>query len=102
MVPDITDLPRAIQLALTPVFLLTGIGGLLSVMTSRLSRIIARGRALHVAMHTLRIAAPNRSNALPTRRPTLMNRVCYSIATKSRRFADDSPPAAPYANTKTA
>lgn len=36
----------AIQLALTPVFLLTAIAGLLSVMAGRLSRIVDRGRAL--------------------------------------------------------
>lgn len=41
-----TDVARAIQLALAPVFLLTGIAGLLNVMTTRLSRIIDRGRAL--------------------------------------------------------
>jgi hypothetical protein len=41
-----TDIARAIQLALAPVFLLTGIAGLLNVMTGRLSRIIDRGRAL--------------------------------------------------------
>lgn len=40
------DVARAIQLALTPVFLLTGIAGMLNVMTGRLSRIIDRGRAL--------------------------------------------------------
>jgi Protein of unknown function (DUF2721) len=37
---------RAIQLALAPVFLLTGVAGLLNVMTGRLSRVIARGRQL--------------------------------------------------------
>lgn len=46
----IAELPfdgaKAIQLALTPVFLLTGIAGLLNVMTGRLSRIIDRGRFL--------------------------------------------------------
>jgi hypothetical protein len=42
----ITDVARAIQLALAPVFLLTGIAGLLNVMAGRLSRIIDRGRAL--------------------------------------------------------
>lgn len=41
-----TDVARAIQLALAPVFLLTGIAGLLNVMANRLSRIIDRGRAL--------------------------------------------------------
>jgi hypothetical protein len=42
----LTDVTRAIQLALAPVFLLTGIAGLLNVMTNRLSRIVDRGRAL--------------------------------------------------------
>src|SRR5262245_37476818 len=41
-----TDIARAIQLALAPVFLLTGIAGLLNVMAGRLSRIIDRGRRL--------------------------------------------------------
>jgi uncharacterized protein DUF2721 len=40
------DIARAIQLALAPVFLLTGIAGMLNVMAGRLSRIIDRGRAL--------------------------------------------------------
>ena len=43
---NINDVARAIQLALAPVFLLTGIAAMLSVMTGRLSRIIDRGRAL--------------------------------------------------------
>lgn len=45
--PDsITDVARAIQLALAPVFLLTGIAGLLNVMAGRLSRIVDRARML--------------------------------------------------------
>lgn len=40
------DVAKAIQLALAPVFLLTGIAGLLNVMAGRLSRIIDRGRTL--------------------------------------------------------
>lgn len=45
--PDSLDsIAWAIQLALAPVFLLTGIAGMLNVMTNRLSRIIDRGRAL--------------------------------------------------------
>ena len=43
---NIGDVPHAIQLALAPVFLLTGIAGLLNVMTGRLARIIDRGRLL--------------------------------------------------------
>lgn len=43
---NINDVPQAIQLALGPVFLLTGIAGTLNVMTGRLARIIDRGRKL--------------------------------------------------------
>lgn len=42
----LVDVSKAIQLALAPVFLLTGIAGLLNVMTGRLARIIDRARAL--------------------------------------------------------
>jgi hypothetical protein len=47
MTPDsgnIIDIAHAIQLALAPIFLLTGIAGVLNVMTGRLGRIIDRGR----------------------------------------------------------
>lgn len=43
---NINDVPQAIQLAMGPAFLLTGIAGLLNVMTGRLARIIDRGRRL--------------------------------------------------------
>jgi hypothetical protein len=42
----INAVAHAIQLAVAPVFLLSGIGAMLAVLTSRLSRIIDRGRAL--------------------------------------------------------
>lgn len=42
----VSDVAKAIQLALAPVFLLTGIAGMLNVMAGRLSRIIDRGRTL--------------------------------------------------------
>lgn len=42
----IDDVGHAIQLALAPVFLLTGIAGILNVMAGRLARIIDRGRSL--------------------------------------------------------
>jgi len=45
-VVNIGDVPHAIQLALAPAFLLTGIAGLLNVMAGRLARIIDRGRRL--------------------------------------------------------
>ena len=44
LTPTTPDIAHAIQLAVAPVFLLTGIAGLLSVMTNRLARIIDRGR----------------------------------------------------------
>lgn len=40
------DIAHAIQLALAPVFLLTGIAGILNVMAGRLARIVDRGRYL--------------------------------------------------------
>jgi hypothetical protein len=40
----LNEMAKAIQLALGPVFLLTGIAGMLNVMSGRLSRIIDRGR----------------------------------------------------------
>jgi hypothetical protein len=44
---------HAIQLAIAPVFLLTGIAGLLGVMATRLARVIDRGRSLEQAWSTL-------------------------------------------------
>ena len=46
LIPAFNDIPHAIQLAVAPVFLLTGIAGLLNIMTGRLARIIDRGRKL--------------------------------------------------------
>ena len=43
---NVGDVAHAIQLALTPVFLLTGIAGILNVVTGRLARVIDRGRHL--------------------------------------------------------
>ncbi len=43
---NLGDVAHAIQLALAPVFLLTGIAGILNVMAGRLARIIDRGRRL--------------------------------------------------------
>lgn len=43
---SVTTVAHVIQLAVAPVFLLTGVGTILNVMTSRLSRIIDRFRVL--------------------------------------------------------
>jgi hypothetical protein len=48
MNPDagITAVAHVIQLSVAPVFLLSGIGGMLTVMTNRLARVIDRARVL--------------------------------------------------------
>lgn len=42
---------HAIQLAVTPVFLLAGVGAILAVLANRLARIVDRGRVLHDRRH---------------------------------------------------
>jgi len=44
---------HAIQLSIAPVFLLTGIAGLLGVMANRLARIIDRARQLELTWHDM-------------------------------------------------
>jgi hypothetical protein len=53
----VTDIARVIQLAVAPVFLLTAIGTILSVLSGRLARIVDRARVL-----------VDRSGALPEER----------------------------------
>ena len=43
---DVTTVAHVIQLAVAPVFLLTGVGAILNVITNRLSRIVDRFRVL--------------------------------------------------------
>jgi len=59
---NLGDVSHAIQLALAPVFLLTGIAGILNVMAGRLARIIDRGR--HLAEHPV---APDAVHAATVR-----------------------------------
>jgi hypothetical protein len=47
--PSTGIIAHAIQLAIAPVFLLTGVAGLLGVMATRLARVIDRARSLEVA-----------------------------------------------------
>jgi hypothetical protein len=51
MLPEdstITGIAHVIQLAVAPVFLLSGIAAMLAVMTNRLARIVDRARALEI------------------------------------------------------
>ena len=43
---DLTEVARTIQTALAPVFLLTGISGMLNVLSGRLGRVVDRARRL--------------------------------------------------------
>lgn len=45
-IPAVSDVAHIIQLALAPVFLLTGVGAFLNVCTGRLARIIDRARTI--------------------------------------------------------
>lgn len=58
---ELPDVAHAIQLAVAPVFLLTGIAALLGVMTNRLARIIDRAR--HFEQHWGRLDAAAREAA---------------------------------------
>jgi hypothetical protein len=50
--PDVPAIAQIIQLAIAPVFLLVGIGGLLNVMAGRLARVVDRVRALELDVLT--------------------------------------------------
>jgi hypothetical protein len=58
---DITTIAHVIQLAIAPVFLLTGIGSLLAVMANRLARIIDRARFVESGWNKLE--PPERADA---------------------------------------
>ena len=49
---EISPIAHVIQLSVAPVFLLSGIGAILAVMTSRLGRIIDRARTLEAQLET--------------------------------------------------
>ena len=58
---DVSLIVHAIQLAIAPVFLLTGLGAMLSVMATRLSRVIDRARSLEERWRQFDVAT--RANA---------------------------------------
>jgi hypothetical protein len=55
----ISSIAGAIQLSVAPVFLLTGIGAILGVLTSRLARIVDRSRVLQERAHQLADPIPH-------------------------------------------
>lgn len=44
--PEVSTIAQSIQLSLSPIFMLAGIGALLNVLAGRLSRVVDRARAL--------------------------------------------------------
>lgn len=71
----ITDIARTIELAVAPVFLLTALGTILSVLTNRLSRVVDRARVL-VARRSDEprgSLAPDAELAILARRRALVN-----------------------------
>jgi Protein of unknown function (DUF2721) len=61
---QITDIAHAIQLALAPVFLLSGIGALLGVLTNRLARIVDRARAVERELRQASAHDPEAAHAM--------------------------------------
>ena len=51
--PTVTAIAEVIRLAVAPVFLLTGVGAMLGVLTNRLNRIIDRARLLESRLLTM-------------------------------------------------
>jgi len=73
----IPDIARVVQLAVAPVFLLSGVGVTLTVLTNRLSRIVDRARSLEgrlAAASRDEQAGLSRELAMLSRRAQLINR----------------------------
>ncbi|HEX4574554.1 MAG TPA: DUF2721 domain-containing protein [Gemmatimonadales bacterium] len=73
----VPDIGRAIQLAVAPVFLLSGVGVTLTVLTNRLSRIVDRARSLEDLLLTADQARQDelhRELATLSHRAALINR----------------------------
>lgn len=64
---NLTNVAHVIQLAVAPVFLLTGIGAILSVLTGRLGRLVDRFRVLTETDATLHIKRSRELSILAVR-----------------------------------
>lgn len=81
MAVSISTVANAIQLAVAPVFLLTGIGAVLAVMATRLARVVDRHRALG----ELNASETNEEMALLSRRARWVH-WAISLSTVSALF----------------
>lgn len=83
-----SDIATVIQLAVAPVFLLAGIAGTLNVLSTRMSRIIDRGRVLNdrkCENGTAEFAEVDTEQRLLARRSRLINRA-IALCTMSSLF----------------
>ena len=64
---NLTNVAHVIQLAVAPVFLLTGIGAILSVLTGRLGRLVDRFRVLSETDETLSLKRSRELSILSVR-----------------------------------
>ena len=72
-ISEVSEIAHVIQLAVAPVFLLTGIGAILAVMTNRLGRVIDRARLLE-----------GRLDNADEKRTRSMRRELYTLARRAR------------------
>lgn len=77
---DISSVAHVIQLAVAPVFLLTGIGAILSVLSTRLARVIDRYRVLSALEEMERIAhKAEMRNLFPLALDTLVHHAMHGV-----------------------
>jgi Protein of unknown function (DUF2721) len=78
IVPPVLDVAHVIQQAVAPVFLLSGVGAMLNVLTSRLGRVIDRARQFEREYHDLPLGKERHDMrdrlAVLSRRSRLINR----------------------------
>jgi hypothetical protein len=72
-ISDVSPIAHVIQLAVAPVFLLSGIGAILAVMTNRLGRVIDRARLLE-----------GRIDDAPDARARAIRRELYTLARRAK------------------
>jgi CBS domain containing-hemolysin-like protein len=73
---EVVDVAHAIELAVAPVFLFSGIGVFLGVLTNRLARIVDRARRVAASLHDASSGSPEDARAqlrAATRRSRLIN-----------------------------
>ena len=83
---EVVDVAHAIQLAVTPVFLLSGIGVLLGVLTNRLARIVDRARKVAEGLGDPAGAAAARDQLRVARRRSAFINVAITLSTIAALF----------------